>query len=201
MVEFVTASQDPHILHVNLGQSPIFKKGYSITVKEGFTNIPNAYNSFKKLPWIQYVCYVHNDVYLPDDFERQLQWSLQRLPGDWEVLGVAGVKGNPKVSLGYIEDRKRKWGNPFSKPLQVDTLDELLIITRGDISFDPMFPLDFYAADICIGRKCYVIPCFVHHNSSRTIGGRTESFYESQEKFKKKWSHKLPINTTCAHVS
>jgi len=137
---------------------------------------------------------------LPDDFERQLMWSLPMVPQDWEVLGVAGVKGNPKVSLGYIEDRKRKWGNPFSKPLEVDTLDELLLITRGDIFFDPQFPLDFYGADICMGRKCYVIPCFVHHNSGRKIGARTESFYESQEKFRTKWSHRLPINTTCAHL-
>jgi len=197
-LEFVTASHDDSILKKNLSRSSIFENHW-LKIGRNYENIPRAYNAADINEKI--VCYVHHDVFLPYEFESQLIKSLKQLPYDWEVLGVAGVTGNPKRNFGFIEDRGRVWGAKFDKPIKVETLDELLLITRGDITFDEQFPLDFYGADICMNRTCYVIPCFVHHNSSRGWGQRTESFYRSQELFKKKWEHKLPITTTCAYVA
>lgn len=194
-LEFVTASHRPEVLKENLLLSPILNT-YGLTVQTGFTNIPNAYNEVRTRADL--VCYVHNDVYLPPLFESQLEKFIAMLPNTWEVLGVAGVTGPPKQNYGFICDRGKMWGKVINSPVKVDTLDELLLITRGNIKFDPLFEQDFYGADICIGREAYVIPCFVNHNSSREFGGRTEKFYEAERLFKNKYLHKLPIVTTCS---
>lgn len=199
-LEFVTASINPQVLNNNLLPSHAFaKEGYGLTVQKNFTNIPMAYNLAKTRS--ELVCYVHDDVHLPVNFTRDLATCLMHVPEDWEVLGVAGVTGPPKQIHGYIDDRGKFWGEMIEKPVKVDTLDELLLITRGDIKFDPQFEQDFYGADICIGRQCYVVPCFVHHNSSRAFGGRTEKFYQAERLFKNKHLNHLPIQTTCSLVT
>jgi hypothetical protein len=159
-IEFVTASHNDATLHGQLKRSPIFQK-YALTEKKGFNNIPEAYNSLG--PISDLTCYVHHDVFLPSSFESDLIKSLDRLPGDWGVIGVAGVRliKGKKQNQGYILDRGNDWGSMWNLPAEVDTLDEMLLITRGDFVFDEQFPLDFYGADICIqakaqGKKCYV---------------------------------------------
>jgi hypothetical protein len=222
MIRFVTASHHAGILTANLLRSPILKK-YSCHTIPGFTNIPAAYNTLNDFfaqeqvtAKDNIVIYVHHDVYLPESFEKDLEKALERVPGDWAVLGVAGVKIDvakpewkttlPKLLFGYILDRGKQWGSPWKLPAEVDTLDEMLLITRGDMVFDEQLPQDFYGADICMqarqqGKKCYAISAYCEHNSTRKMGERTPSFFESQEKFKNKWKDFLPIATTCAIVN
>lgn len=198
MIEFVTASHNDSVLQKNLLSSPIFPK-YGLTIQKGYTNIPKAYN--EAVTTQDVICYVHHDVYLPQEFEADLLSGLEQVPGDWEVIGVGGVTGPPRKNYGWIMDRGKPWGAPFVSPKRVRTIDELLIITRGGVRFDEQFEQDFYGADICIGRRVYVIPAFVWHNSGRLVGGRTESFYRSQELFRLKHISDLPIQTTSALVS
>lgn len=198
-LEFVTASHNEETLSNNLGASSVFwVLGYGLTVQEGYTNIAKAYNEAQTSADL--VCYVHNDVFLPRNFIPELANQLHLIPKDWEVLGVAGVTGPPRQNYGYILDRGKSWGAMRKTPVKVDTLDELLLITRGNIKFDEQFSQDFYGADICIGRNAYVVPCFVHHNSSREFGGRTPAFYEAEKRFKIKHNARLPIQTTCTVV-
>jgi hypothetical protein len=214
MIRFVTASHHAGILTANLLRSPILRK-YACHTIPGFTNIPAAYNTLNAFFAQQQVraqdhivIYVHHDVYLPESFEKDLEKALERVPEDWGVLGVAGIKlvdGN-KFIRGYILDRGKEWGNRWKLPDEVDTLDEMLLITRGDLVFDEQLPQDFYGADICMqarqqGKKCYAISAYCEHNSTRKMGERTPSFFESQEKFKNKWKDFLPIATTCAMVN
>lgn len=207
MIEFITASHNNETLNKNLLSSDWVKE-YELHILTGYTNVAEAYNAVKvNCP----IClYVHNDVYLPKSFETDLITGINEvslMDENFGVLGVAGVKLNRGKELhGYILDRGRVWGRPITKPVEVDTLDELLLITKGDFVFDENLPLDFYGADICMqakeqGRKNYVINGFCHHNSSRPIGGRTESFYKSQEYFKNKWKKYLPIATTCSMLT
>lgn len=203
MIEFVTASHNRHVLFANLWKSPIFN-AHQLKVAWNYNNIPQAYNLHTNSNNV--TCYIHHDVFLPDSFKQDLLKSLEQVPKDWGVLGVAGVRmGRGKEIHGYILDRSRVWGRPIQEAVEVDTLDELLLITRGDITFDEQFPLDFYGADICLqakfrGLKSYVINAFCHHNSTRKIGERTPSFYESQRLFALKWEDQLPVVTTCANV-
>lgn len=196
-LEFVTASINPQTLKNNLLYSNAFNS-YGLTVQEGYTNVAKAYNEAGVKADL--VCYVHDDVYLPQKFIDTLALFLPMLPADWDVLGVAGVTGPPKQNHGFISDRGKMWGKVVNKPVKVDTLDELLLITRGNIKFDEQFEQDFYGADICIGRNAYVVPCYVHHNSARAFGGRTDKFYEAERLFKNKHLNSLPVVTTCSVI-
>ena len=204
-IEIIVASHNLRILKENLLKSDIVTK-YPLTVRSGFTNIPKAYNSHGSTAEIK--IWVHHDVFLYYEFEKQLLSALKNAPSDWQVLGLAGVKleNNVRKIYGYIMDRGKPWGAPVSGFVEVDTLDELLVITKGDLKFDEQFEQDFYAADICMqarvqGKKCYVFKSFCDHNSGRKIGGRTESFYISKERFKQKWKEYLPIATTCGLIT
>lgn len=203
MIEFITASHRTDVLKNNLLKSDILEK-YPLSVQHNYENVPRAYNSAKTEG---ITIYIHHDVFLPFTFEEDLLNGLKQVPDDWGVIGVAGVKliNNARQIYGYIMDRNKTWGAPVKEPIEVDTLDEMLLITRGDIKFDEQFEQDFYGADICMqareqGRKCYVIKGFCDHNSSRKVGQRTDSFYVSQVRFKEKWKAYLPIATTCSLI-
>lgn len=201
MFEFITASHREEVLQNNLMRSDMVHR-YPLTVQRDYSNVSKAYNDVK--PAAPVVIYVHNDVFLPQSFEKNLREALKKVPSDWAVLGVAGVTGLPVRAIhGYIADRGKCWGSPSNLPHQVQTLDEMLLITNGSLLFDEHLPLDFYGADICMVAnkrqfKCYAINAYCEHNSSRPLGGRTDSFFESQEYFRNKWKDYLPIFTTCA---
>lgn len=207
MIEIVCASNNDAVLHANLLRSPITER-YPIVVRKGYTNISKAYNSVAS--YQTFSCYVHHDVFLHADFEKDLLKAIDNVTGidkNWGVLGVAGVQliNSKRHFHGYISDRGKEWGSRYNLPHEVDTLDELLLITRGDFRFDENLDLDYYGADICMqakerGRKCYAINAYCEHNSSRPMGGRTESFYRCQKYFKTKWQKFLPTATTCGVI-
>lgn len=211
-IEFVTPSHNPEILENNLLKSKILRK-YKLAVQTNYTNISKAYNEADVNGDI--IIYVHHDVYLPPSFERKLLNSLteiERIDPNWGVLGLAGavMSHNEKRVYGYLLNRGRRLGSPKGLPREVDTLDELMLITRGDLKFDENIPsTHFYGADICLqarlqGRKCYVINAYCHHNhnySGLVNGERTEGFLLAQEYIKKKYAKLLPIPTTCTIIS
>lgn len=205
MIELVCASHNREVLKQNLLKSDIVQS-YPLNIVKNYTNIPAAYNAVKLNEGTKYVIYVHHDVFLYTLFEKELLTALKHAPPDWGVLGLAGVRleDNRRVTVGHILDRGKSWGQPINGYFaMVDTLDELILITRGDLKFDEQFEQDYYGADICMqakarGQQCYVFKSFCDHNSSRPPGGRTDSFYVSQQRFKEKWMDWLPIATTCA---
>lgn len=203
MIEIITASHNEKVLAANLEKSDIIKK-YPFRVAWDFTNIPKAYNQGNIPKTIN--IFVHHDVFLPMFFEKDLLTALKNAPADWAIMGLAGVKleENRRKIVGHILDRGKVWGSPIKDFQEVDTLDELILITKGDIVFDEQFEHDFYGPDICMqakqqGKMCYVFKGFCDHNSSRPFKGpglRTESFYVSRERFKEKWKEYLPIACT-----
>jgi hypothetical protein len=107
--------------------------------------------------------------------------------------------------VGHILDRGKDWGTPFKKAKEVETLDELMLITKGDLNFDENLDLHFYGADICMqaaaqGRKNYVIPAFVEHNSGYN-GIRTDDYHKCKQYFARKWKDHLPIVTTTTTIT
>lgn len=196
MIEFICASHNEDVLWANLLRSPILEK-YPLTVQKNYKNVSRAYNEVCTSAEI--VVYLHHDVFLPKTFELDLMMALYRIP-DFGVLGVAGVTEGRKIH-GHIQDRGREWGSSEGLPALVDTLDEMLLITHGNLTFDENLPQDFFGADLCMtarmkGMPCFAIDAFCFHNSSRIIGGRTPSYYESEKYFKNKWKDYLPIPTT-----
>lgn len=209
----ITASHNSVTLESNLKNSPILKEDKaSLIVADDFANVSKSYNKANELLKFigqdyEYFMYAHEDVYLPATFENDFKQALKLLPDDWEVLGLAGVRyeNGGRTMHGHINDRGKIWGKEIKAPVKVQTVDELMVITRKPLMFDEQFDLDFYGADLCMqanakGNGVYVVPGFVHHNSSRAFGGRTPSFYVNLERFKTKWEKHLPIATTCTIV-
>lgn len=216
---FVTATNDHEVLQANLQRSPIVVDNFNLCVINDPDNLPRHYNELLDRVTAEtddmdaLVVFAHHDVYLPADWGDEVLEQLTRLPTDWAVAGVAGIKtaGSRgqvyKTPYGWLCDRGREWGSPYLLPREVDTLDECLLIVRADLGlrFDERFAFDFYGADICLqaqalGRRCFAIRAWCEHNSSRQIGGRTPAFYEAEEAFREKWKNKLPVATTCAII-
>lgn len=204
MLNIIACINNKEVFNDNLNRSQVVKK-YGLQEMRGFKNIPEAYN-LATVPGAINV-YVHQDVYIHDDFEHKLHAFITGNTKDWGVVGVAGVRleNGKKVARGHINDRGRPWGEPDDRfyPADIQTLDELLLVTMGDFKFDENFPFDFYGADICMqslsrGRRNYAINALVDHNSSRPVGGRTDAFYVAEKHFRQKWFSFLPIVTTCS---
>lgn len=206
----ITASHDEGILSKNLAASHFFNL---CTVVKGYTNVAAAYNYANK-PCNglldEYNVFVHHDLYLPPSFEGALKHAILQinfLDKNWGVLGLYGaiMENGQRRFYGHVRDRGNNLGTSAGLPKEVQTLDELLLITKGDFVFDEQFDLHFYGADICLqainqGRKNYAISAYVHHNSSLKMGYRSQSFLDCQLKFKNKWKGFLPINTSCTLV-
>jgi hypothetical protein len=210
-IEFVTPSHSPEILEKNLLKSIIFEK-YKLTVQSNYPNISKAYNEAKTDADI--VIYVHHDVYMPPSFEKSLLASLRRIEKidpNWGVLGIAGtvITKKGKYIYGHLLDRGNRLGNPKELPREVETLDEVMLITRGDIKFDEDIPsVHFYGADICLqarlqGRKSYAIEAYCHHNTARIPGvvHQDDGYLIAREYIRKKYEHLLPIPTTTTIIS
>ncbi len=210
MSEFriVCASHIEEVFSKNLGRSPMYHKANpdDVTVIRNKTNIPQAYNAARRGE--HFTIFSHHDVFYPEGFLAALYTSMQLLPKDWGVLGVAGARfvNNTRKLQGYVMDRGTPWGQQFTRPERVETLDELVLIVNSnyDLRFDPQFEQDFYGADICMQAitlklKNFVIPAFCEHNSQRVKGSaKPPTFYESEGKFKHKWKQWLPLATTCS---
>ena len=206
-MNFVIAVNNEKILKENRkGDSSISSSLYIIQRK--YKNIPKAYNDAISKCDQEYICFLHQDVFLPGGWLYKVRKQIKKIPDGWGVLGVAGValRDNEKLFLGNIRDRGCQWGTNLGLPAEVDTLDELLLIIKNDgtLKFDEGTKNHFYGADICTqaklqGKKCYAIDAYCHHNS--THGGELPpDFWKSFEYMKNKYKDILPIGTTCTVV-
>ena len=208
MINFICATNNNIVLEKYLKKSILFKQKHLI-LQKGYNNIPKAYNEAIKKAKGEIICFLHQDVFLPDNWEVNLSHSLKaikKIDANWGVLGVAGVMPNDydgKRYVGHLLDRGSEWGSYSGLPAKVQTIDELLLIIKNDnsLKFDENIPTNhLYGADICmqaqtIGRNCYSINAYCHHNSTTLL--LPDNFRPAAKYFHKKWNSYLPIFTTC----
>jgi hypothetical protein len=125
----------------------------------------------------EWVAFVHQDVqFLCDDWLQRAQEFLSELPpGGWH--GVVGRTHRGRWR-GLLRDRAMVFGEPFSQPLEMQTLDELLLIRRnqpgGRAFFDEGVPgWHAYGVEACCsalrqGERNFILPLPVWHDSSAT---------------------------------
>ena len=181
---------------------------YPLIIQRGYDNVPRAYNEARATGDL--VIYIHHDVFLPDDFEADLLAGIADIETrdqDWGVLGVAGVVVTPsgKDLFAHLLDRGSLTEGDGPLPHEVETLDELILVTHGDFTFDESLGNHFYGADICLqarlqGRRSYAIKALLHHNCGRKFGQRPPDFAVSRELFRNKYRHLLPLATTCTRI-
>ena len=166
----------------------------------------------------EWVVCVHQDVWLPEGWDRCVLEQLNEAERRFGPIGVAGVYGVGEVitlcdqsqplaaeRIGWVVDRGRMLSDGTELPAQVATLDELLLIVRRDagLRFDPVLGFHLYGADICLqaseaGLAVVALAAQCHHNS-RSVG-LPEAFFASAGVFARKWRHRLPVATPCAII-
>jgi hypothetical protein len=212
-ITFIVASNDQKILYENFFVSPMLKRQHKhqILIQKDFHSAAKAFNVGIDKAINDLLIFAHQDIFFPLSWLMQLQKSLAYLEEkdpNWGILGCFGaMKNGHNVGYVYSSGLKTILGKPFEQPQPIQTLDEIVLIFRksSGISFDESLPhFHFYGTDICMqamarGRISYVIPAFCIHNSN-PVDRFPKEFYECYKYIRNKWTHNLPIQTTCVRV-
>ncbi len=155
----------------------------------------------------KYILFVHQDVVFYSKFWLE---DAEKMLEKISSLGVAGCSGKMDNGKrrGFIKDRCQLWGEPFSKPEEVQTLDEgVLIIPKvafDRLRFDEKLEgWHAYGVDYCLmvkekGLKAYAIPAFIYHYSpSRNYGGLLQAHKKVWIKHRESFPS---IFTTCGRL-
>jgi hypothetical protein len=208
----VVAANSEDLLRKNLLQSREVELAKEIVIKRDAFNIGKAYNAGLAECTAEIVVFAHQDVYLPAGWTNNLYLAIKRLTlenPNWGVVGTFGMTafGN---GAGYVYSTGLRGfvGQSFINPIQVRTLDEMLLILRrsAGLSFDEELPgFHLYGTDICLeaenhGLKNFVVPCFTLHNS-RGIKRLPLSFWRAYWYLRSKWKDRLPIQTPCTNIT
>jgi Glycosyltransferase like family len=219
-LSFCVCVSNPEILRANLLASPCLGPGsvhevFAFPDRASAADGLNAGFDRAQHEWL--IC-VHQDVYLPDQWDQHLVRQLREAERQFGPVGVAGVYGARDVNapldyrqplvaerIGWVVDRGRELRNGLELPIRAATLDELLLVVRRDsgLRFDPDLGFHFYGADLCLqardrGLAVVVLAVLCHHNS-KTVELPT-AFFASAAIFARKWSHRLPIATSCVLI-
>jgi hypothetical protein len=140
-----------------------------------FDSAPAALNAAAERAYGDTLLFVHQDVRLYGDvWLEHLHGLMQRL----DDVGVAGVVGRAADGrfIGFMRDRQAIAGAPLDSATKAQTLDEcVLAVPRAVHERDPfdtsLGGWHVYGVDACLraraaGRHVYVLPLFVHHDSS-----------------------------------
>ena len=114
------------------------------------------------------VIYLHQDVFLPQGWDRLIVRQYQMAQRQFGPIGVAGVYGVGEVvtsdisgrlfgteRIGWVVDRGRVLSEGPGLPAPVATLDELLLIVPRNTSLrvDPALGFHLYGADLCLQAR------------------------------------------------
>lgn len=208
----VVAANSDDLLQANLLRSGETNSAKEIIVQRNAPNISVAYNTGLDKCTGDVVVFAHQDVFLPTGWAKKLCESIGLLTMRDPHWGVAGVYGVTASGRGagdiYSTGLQRFVGEPFSEPIQIRSLDEMLLIVRpsANLRFDERLPgFHLYGTDICLeaearGMKNYVLPCFTLHNSNG-VKHLPLSFWQAYIYLRRKWRSRLPIVTSCTGIT
>ena len=202
----ICASHDENKLASNLLKSPKIEE-HELLILRNYSNVPKAYNKGASETSCPIQIFVHHDVFLPKEFFDNLSSSISLLPSkEWGLLGVAGKTSLGK-DAGYVLDRDTIFGDKDNLPVEVQTLDELLLVKHKDnYSFDEKIPSShhLFGTDLCFqykvnGYRNYALSAYCLHNSDYE-DIIPSSWSLSAEYLRNKWKDYLPIQTTCGLI-
>jgi Glycosyltransferase like family len=213
-ITVVAAVNSHEILRSNLLLSPLLAPGHrhQLLIREGFRSAGMAYNDALESAENDIVVFVHQDVYLPDHWLDDLKRTVAALAAKdrvWGVIGCFGSRAGAPGGLGSVYSTG--WGmqgNRIAQPEPVETLDEIVLVIRksSGLRFDASLPhYHMYGVDLCLaararGMEIYTMPTVCVHNTRQLLNLPPE-FYACYRYVKRKWSHCLPIHTSCIRIS
>jgi hypothetical protein len=202
------------VLQKNLLVSPGLLDGgrNQLLVQRDFASASLSYNSAIEQAENDIVIFVHQDLYLPETWFADLRRCLAHLEESdprWGVLGCYGSRKGAQGGLGRIYTRGLgSHGQKISRPEPIETLDEIVLITRrsSGLRFDPALPhFHLYGPDICMtarqrGLVNYAFQGYCVHNTNQLLTLPKE-FYSCYRYIRSKWACYVPIHTSCMKVS
>lgn len=217
---FVSCISKPAVAQQRLLASPCLQAGgFPLTMHVNAPSAAAAVNAvLDSRPAQRWLVWLHQDVFLPEGWDRVFARRLEEAVVRWPHLAVAGVygvqgSGAQAVRAGHVLDRGRLLLEPAALPCAVDSLDELLFAIRTDVSLrlDPALRFDFYATDLVLqaqaaGLSTAVVDAFCEHWSDTPSQGEVhdsliERIAASATVFETKWKARFPITTPCFHIA
>lgn len=215
----VTSVNRVEVLRERLAASPCLQGGQlpwlaCFNMRSAAEALQCGQQAFASRRWL---IWAHQDVYLPADWLQTFVAGVQEAERRWPQLAVAGVYGlhhhdGQPVRAGHLLDRGRDLHEPAALPVQVDSLDELLIAVRLDagLQFDAALGYDFYGTDVVLqaqarGLCAAVVSGYCEHWSDTpqfgpVPAGTVQRIRASAQAFEAKWAHKLPLRTPCFDI-
>lgn len=177
-LNFIVCSNDVQVLKKHLLRSPcIAEEKYPLYVYDDSASAAEAYNAHTKTSCLNkniWWVWVHQDVYLPNNWDHHFKISLDSALQRWPKVAVAGVYGisqsHHNQRAGRILDRGKLLTESIDLPVLGQSLDELLIATRSDaqLGFDPQLGFDFYGTDVVLeaqkrGWQTVIVDAYCEH--------------------------------------
>jgi len=208
----IAAVNDEKVLNHTLLRSPVVDERCQVIANRGFSSASQAYNAGILEATNEILILAHQDVYLPPSWLACLSQALGQLSDTdphWGVLGVYGITRDfQRKGYLYSTGLKRILGGPFGDPIEVASLDEVVLVVRksADLLFDAGLPgFHLYGTDLCMkahqrGMRSYVIPAFCIHNSNG-LTHLPKAFWKSYFYLRRKWWDHLPLHTPCTVIT
>ena len=215
---FVTSVSRLDVLQRRLHASPCIRDGRctlsawfnTSSAADGFNAAQRSLASARDSTWL---VWVHQDVFLPGDWDVQFLQALrgaQAVIPNLAVAGVYGVAGTGAKTLraGHVLDRGTLLRESAPLPHAVDSLDELLIAVRADsgLELDAALGFDFYGTDLVLqahdkGMRAAVVDAYCEHWSDTPSGPdipqkMAERIVRNGRAFEAKWAHRMPLQSS-----
>lgn len=217
-LSFITGVSRLDVLQKHLARSPCFAAhGASLTACLNAPSAAQAFNAAVLTCQTDWLVWVHQDVFLPEGWEKRFAEQLQIAQAQWPSLAVAGVygvrgQGLSAQHVGHVLDRGNLLAPQAAMPSLADSLDELLVAVRvsSGLQMDPDLGFDFYGTDLVLqaqakGMCCAVVDAYCEHWSDTPVQWplpvtMVERIARNAGVFERKWAQQLPITTTCFDI-
>ncbi len=158
------------------------------------------------------VVFVHQDVYLPEGWDRQFCQRILEVEAKYGSFGMIGVngasrRGRQAVLSGRIVDRQNIFAHPDPLPAQVDTVDDCLFAIHKSQypGMDSALGWYLYGADLATRYRVhqqgvYIVDALCYHNSERGVQ-EPPAYTASGHRLAALWPQLLPMVTPRTIIS
>ena len=206
-------NDDASLAHNLMASDLITRHDVPLHIERGARSAALGYNAGLEATQAPIAVLVHQDVYFPPDWHRQLARAIAKTEAqdpDWAVLAPFGMDAETSAHLGDVWSTgiNRRVGQRVAEPTPVQSVDELVIVLRraSGLRFDPALPrYHLYGTDLvqmarAAGKGAYVAAMPVVHNDDfKDRLGR--DFTESYRFIRAKWRAVLPLRSPVLWVT